>query len=300
LGPMYCGPGSDSLTHCDDQLVVPHTWVVDGEPGAAVGSGVGRVAPENVAGCGEQTAMFVGYGWAPTRAPVHKPARKSRSPPRASMHVEALVMTALQVDLADWTGKRRVNGTWLAVAAKKTKNRIGRPPPEAAVCRAKAGRRQGRGAVDAKRVQLRARPPETSALLHSDARCAGRVGRIPVTRQECENRLANLVPKIMASNEIQPIACDALLCAGLAFGGYAKPVLEQVLRSIRKLAAEPTETVGWLRAWAVCAPARHKPPRGGASGERPEERPLLCFDGERCTIFHNENRHTTQITTPMV
>jgi hypothetical protein len=67
--------GSDSLAHCDDQLVVPHTWVVDGEPGAAVGSGVGRVAPENVAWCGEQTALFVGYGWAPTRAPVHKPAR---------------------------------------------------------------------------------------------------------------------------------------------------------------------------------------------------------------------------------
>ena len=98
--------GSDSLAHCDDQLVVPHTWVVDGEPGAAVGSGVGRVAPENVAGCGEQTAMFVGYAWASTRAPVHKPARRSRRPPRASMHVEALVMTALQVDLADWTGKR--------------------------------------------------------------------------------------------------------------------------------------------------------------------------------------------------
>jgi hypothetical protein len=106
LSPKYCGPGTDSLAHCDDQLVVPHTWVVDGEPGAAVGSGVGRVAPENVAGCGEQTTVFVGYAWASTRAPVHKPARKSRSPPRASMHVEALVMTALQVDLADWTGKR--------------------------------------------------------------------------------------------------------------------------------------------------------------------------------------------------
>ena len=74
--------------------------------GAAVGSGVGRVAPENVAGCGEQTALFVGCAWASTRAPVHKPGRRSRRPPRASMHVEALVMTALQDDLADWTGKR--------------------------------------------------------------------------------------------------------------------------------------------------------------------------------------------------
>ena len=79
---------------------------MDGEPGAAVGSGVGRVAPENVAGCGEQTTVLVGYGWTPTRAPVHKPARKSRSPPRASMHVEALVMTALQDDLEYRTGKR--------------------------------------------------------------------------------------------------------------------------------------------------------------------------------------------------
>ena len=67
--------GSDSLAHCDDQLVALHTWVVDGEPGAAVGSGVGRVAPENVAGCGVQTTVLVGYGWAPTRAPVHKAAR---------------------------------------------------------------------------------------------------------------------------------------------------------------------------------------------------------------------------------
>jgi hypothetical protein len=24
----YCGPGTDSLTHRDDQLVMPHTWVV--------------------------------------------------------------------------------------------------------------------------------------------------------------------------------------------------------------------------------------------------------------------------------
>ncbi len=39
---------------------------------------------------------------------------------------------------------------------------------------------------------------------------------------------------------------------------------------MEKLAAEPTTTVGWLREWAVCAPARHEPPRGGASGERPE------------------------------
>jgi hypothetical protein len=46
--------------------------------------------------------------------------------------------------------------------------------------------------------------------------------------------------------------------------------------------------------------AQTPPGPAGASGERPEERPLLCFDGERCTIFHNENRHTTQITTPMV
>jgi hypothetical protein len=87
-----------------------------------------------------------------------------------------------------------------------------------------------------------------------------------------ENRLANLVPKIMASNEIQPIACDALLCAGLAFGGYAKPVLEQVLRSIRKLAAEPTETVGGLREWAVCAPANKSHPLG---------RGLVAADAER-------------------
>ena len=43
--------------------------------------------------------------------------------------------------------------------------------------------------------------------------------------------------------KFNPSRCDALLCAGLAFGGYAKPVLEQVLRSIRKNAAEPTETV---------------------------------------------------------
>ncbi len=164
---------------------------------------------------------------------------------------------------------------------KKTKNRIGRPPPEAAVRRAKAAKWRKRRSMlnecNCGPAHLR-----QSAFLHSDARFAGRDGRIPVPNKGMrdENRLANLVPKIMASNEIQPIACDALLCAGLAFGGYAKPVLEQVLRSIRKLAAEPTETVGWLRAWAVCAPARHKPPRGGASGERPEERPLLCFDGE--------------------
>jgi hypothetical protein len=118
-----------------------------------------------------------------------------------------------------------------------------------------------------------------SAFLHSDARFAGRVGRIPVPNKGMrdENRLANLVPKIMASNEIQPIACDALLCAGLAFGGYAKPVLEQVLRSIRKLAAEPTETVGWLRAWAVCAPARHKPPRGPPGPPGSGLRSDLCF-----------------------
>jgi hypothetical protein len=138
--------GSDSLAHCDDQLVALHTWVVDGEPGAAVGSGVGRVAPENVAGCGEQTAMFVGYGWAPTRAPVHKPARKSRSPPRASMHVEALVMTAQQVDLADWTGKRRVNGTSLTVAAKKrrTGSVDGRPRLQYAVRKPRNGENGGR------------------------------------------------------------------------------------------------------------------------------------------------------------
>jgi hypothetical protein len=86
-----------------------------------------------------------------------------------------------------------------------------------------------------------------------------------------ENRLANLVPKIMASNEIQPIACDALLCAGLAFGGYAKPVLEQVLRSIRKLAAEPTETVGGLREWAVRAPANKSHPGWVAAGSRPTQ-----------------------------
>ena len=107
LGPKYCGPGTNSLMHCDDQLVVTHIWVVDGKVGAAVGSVVGRVSPENVAGCGEQTAVFVSHvGWAPTRAPAHKPARKSRSPPRASMHVEALAMTVPQDDLADWTGKR--------------------------------------------------------------------------------------------------------------------------------------------------------------------------------------------------
>jgi hypothetical protein len=93
-----------------------------------------------------------------------------------------------------------------------------------------------------------------------------------------ENRLANLVPKIMASNEIQPIACDALLCAGLAFGGYAKPVLEQVLRSIRKLAAEPTETVGGLREWAVCAPANKSHPLG---------RGRAAADAERFSGFKN-------------
>ena len=166
--------GSDSLAHCDDQLVVPHTWVVDGEPGAAVGSGVGRVAPENVAGCGEQTTVLVGYAWASTRAPVHKPARRSRRPPRASMHVEALVMTALQADLAGWTGKRRVNGTWLTVAAKKNEE-----PDRSTAARGCStpcqSREMAKTGVDAKRVQLRARPPETSALLHSDARCAGRV-----------------------------------------------------------------------------------------------------------------------------
>jgi hypothetical protein len=181
---------------------------------------------------------------------------------------------------------------------KKTKNRIA-----ARGCSTPCqSREMAKTGVDANERNCGPAHLRQSAFLHSYARFAGRVGRIPVPNKGMrdENRLANLVPKIMASNEIQPIACDALLCAGLAFGGYAKPVLEQVLRSIRKLAAEPTETVGWLRAWAVCAPARHKPPRGGASGERPEERPLLCFDGERCTIFHNENRHTTQITTPMV
>jgi hypothetical protein len=140
--------GSDSLAHCDDQLVVPHTWVVDGEPGAAVGSGVGRVTPENVAGCGEQTTVFVGYAWASTRAPVHKPARKSRSPPRASMHVEALVMTALQDDLADWTGKRRGSRTSLTVAANAKKRRTGsvdgRPRLQYAVRKPRNGENGGR------------------------------------------------------------------------------------------------------------------------------------------------------------
>ena len=41
--------------------------------------------------------------------------------------------------------------------------------------------------------------------------------------------------------------------------------------SIRKLAAEPTETVGVLREWAVCAPANKSsplPPFWGASSDR--------------------------------
>ena len=57
-----------------------------------------------------------------------------------------------------------------------------------------------------------------SAILHSDARFAGRVGRIPVPNigMRDENRLANLVPRIMASNEIQPIAmrCFAMRWVG--------------------------------------------------------------------------------------
>jgi hypothetical protein len=74
----------------------------------------------------------------------------------------------------------------------------------------------------------------------------------------------------------------ALLCAGLAFSGYAKPVLEQVLRSIRKLAAEPTETVGGLREWAVCAPANKSHPLG---------RGLVAADAERFSKSPRLNLH---------
>jgi hypothetical protein len=151
--------------------------VVDGEPGAAVGSGVGRVTPENVAGCGEQTTVFVGYAWASTRAPVHKPARKSRSPPRASMHVEALVMTALQDDLADWTGKRRGSRTSLTVAANAKKRRTGsvdgRPRLQYAVRKPGDGKEEGPSMLN----ECNCGPAHLrqSASLHSDARCAGRV-----------------------------------------------------------------------------------------------------------------------------
>ena len=78
--------------------------------------------------------------------------------------------------------------------------------------------------------------------------------------------------------KFNPSQCDALLCAGLAFGGYAKPVLEQVLRSIRKLAAEPTETVGWWREWAVCAPANKSHP--GLGRGRVAAQPRAFFGHE--------------------
>ena len=64
----------------------------------AIGSVDGEATPENVTGCGEETGGFVGDAgcqWAPTRAPVWNAARKSTSPPRASVHVDALVISTL-------------------------------------------------------------------------------------------------------------------------------------------------------------------------------------------------------------
>jgi hypothetical protein len=105
LGPKDCGPGTNSLTHCDDQLVVTHIWVVGQKIGAAVGLVVKEATPENVTNCGEATTVFVSHvGWATTRALAPKAARRSTSPPRASVYVDALVISIPSHD-SSWTGK---------------------------------------------------------------------------------------------------------------------------------------------------------------------------------------------------
>jgi hypothetical protein len=112
-------------------------------------------------------------------------------------------------------------------------------------------------------VQLRARPPETSAFLHSDARFAGRVEEFLCQTKEC---LTRIVSQTWYKRSYHPT----------------------------KFNASPTTTVGWLREWAVCAPARHKPPRGGASGERPESG-ALCFwrrEMHKIDTFHTTHYNT--------
>jgi hypothetical protein len=92
--------------------------------------------------------------------------------------------------------------------------------------------------------------------------------------KECATRIVSQTwsQRSWHPTKFNPSQCDAVLRAGLASRGYAKPVLEQNLRSIRKLAAEQTETVRGLREWAVCAPANKSQPLGGGRAAADAER----------------------------
>ena len=172
---------------------------------------------------------------------------------------------------------------------KKTKNRIGRRPPEAAVRRAKAAKWRKRGSMlnecNCGPAHLRR---ARSSIRMIDVLVGSKDSCDQTGMRESSRKLGTKDHGIQRNSTHRK--CDALQCAGLAFGGYAKPVLEQNLRSIRKLTAEQTETVRGLREWAVCAPANKSHPLG---------RGLVAAD-ERFSGFKNlreiNARNATEFT----
>ena len=161
--------------------------------------------------------MFAGVryvGDAGTRVPVQKAARRSTSPPRASVHVDALVISILSADsnfnFGETVSERDV------VRGRCKKRSSGSTAARGCVRRATAGRRQERRVVDADECSCgpahlrRAR----SSIRMRDVPAGSKNSCAEQGRRD-DSHLANLVQKSISSTEIQRIAmrCYAMRCA---------------------------------------------------------------------------------------
>jgi hypothetical protein len=153
---------------------------------------------------------------------------------------------------------------------KKTKNRIGRRPPEAAVRRAKAAKWRKRGSMlnecncgPAHLRRARSSIRMRDVLVGSKNSC-DQTGMREIVSQTRYQRSWH-------PTKFNPSRCDALLCAGLAFGGCQARLGKKFAIDTKKCGRADGNGEG-IREWAVCAPANKSHPGRVAAGSRPSRR----------------------------